>query len=119
MMELNHLSYITLWVTHFDECVIFYRRLLGLPVEHIEENFAQFVPSGCKLYLHRMEDAPPLRLHTVELHFEVEDVDVAYRSLLKRGAVFESAPENMPWGTRMAAFKDPEGFPIEIVGPLV
>jgi catechol 2,3-dioxygenase-like lactoylglutathione lyase family enzyme len=31
---------------------------------------------------------------------------------------FEHQPANMPWGTRMAAFRDPEGNAIEIVGPL-
>jgi hypothetical protein len=31
---------------------------------------------------------------------------------------FEDLPANRPWGVRMAAFRDPEGFALEIVGPL-
>jgi uncharacterized glyoxalase superfamily protein PhnB len=54
----------------------------------------------------------------VEIHFEVSDVNAAYNWLMTKGANFEQAPANMPWGTRMAALRDPEGNAIEIVGPL-
>ncbi len=118
-MNLDAISYITLWVKEFDACVAFYRDRLGLPVEHIEQNFAQFATAGTKLYLHRLGETRPLRSHTVEIHFPVEDVDAAYRSLSSKGVVFEQAPANMPWGSRMAAFRDPEGFSLEIVGPVI
>lgn len=57
-------------------------------------------------------------MHALEIHFEVPDVNTAYTKLLKRGVTFEHPPANMTWGTRMAAFRDPEGNAIEIVGPL-
>jgi hypothetical protein len=34
------------------------------------------------------------------------------------GDVFEQAPRDMPWGVRMAALRDPEGYGVEIIGPL-
>jgi lactoylglutathione lyase len=115
---LSSIPYITLWAVRFDDCVRFYRDLLGLTVEYQDENFIQFATQGTRLYMHRLGTAPPLRDHTVEIHFDVPDVDKAYRALLERGAVFDQAPEDMSWGTRMAALTDPEGYAIEIVGPL-
>ena len=116
--RLGSICYITLWVKTFDACLIFYRDLLGLPLVSADENFAQFSTSGTYLYLHRLGEAPPLRDHSLEIHFAVPDVDQAYTELVRRGLKFESAPADMPWGIRMAACRDPEGFQVEIVGPL-
>ena len=117
-MKFTQISYITLWATHFDAMVVFYRDKLGLLVEYADDHFIQFVMDGTKLYLHKLGDAPQLRDHTVEIHFDVPDVDAAYSELQQRGVVFEDPPANRPWGARMAAFRDPEGFALEIVGPL-
>lgn len=117
-MKLVSIPYITLWAVKFDEMAAFYRDQLQLPVEHRDENFIQFATQGTKLYLHRMDSAPPLREYAVEIHFDVPDVDAAYAALVARGVEFEEAPANRPWGTRMAAFRDPEGYALEIVGPL-
>jgi len=115
---LDRISYITLWVNKYDACLVFYRDTLALSLETADENFAQFATQGTKLYLHRLGDPSSLRDHALEIHFEVLDVDKAYNWLLRRGAKFEQPPANMPWGTRMAALRDPEGNAIEIVGPL-
>ena len=117
-MELKNIPYITLWAVNFDEMVAFYRDMLEIPVEFGDENFTQFATQGTKLYIHRLGTAPPLREHSVEIHFDVPDVDVAYAALVQRGVEFEDPPANRPWGARMAAFRDPEGFAVEIVGPL-
>ena len=115
---LGRISYITLWVNEYDGCLAFYRDALGLPLETADNNFAQFATQGAKLYLHRLGTKSPLRSHALEIHFEVLDVDVVYSKLHDRGVQFEDQPANMPWGARMAAFRDPEGNAIEIVGPL-
>jgi lactoylglutathione lyase len=115
---LGRISYITLWVNKYDACLAFYRDTLELSLETADENFAQFATQGVKLYLHRLGDNTPLRDHAIEIHFEAADVDAAYKRLLEKGTAFEQPPANMPWGTRMAALRDPEGNAIEIVGPL-
>ncbi|MFN2236785.1 MAG: VOC family protein [Anaerolineales bacterium] len=117
-MQLTTIPYITLWAVKFDQMVDFYRDQLQLPVEYSDENFVQFGTRGTKLYIHRLLSAPPLREHAIEIHFEVPDVDAAYTALQQRGVIFEDPPANRPWGARMAAFRDPEGFALEIVGPL-
>lgn len=115
---LRSIPYITLWVRNFEETVALYRDVLGLPVEYADESFVQFATAGTKLYLHGMKDAPPLRRRTVEIHFDVPNVDTAAEELRRRGVVFEQEPANMPWGTRQAWFRDPEGYMVELVGPL-
>lgn len=115
---LKTIPYVTLWVRNFEETLAFYRDALGLPVDHVDGDFVQFATEGTGLYLHGMRDAPPLRDRTVEIHFSVPDVDAAYEALRARGVVFEQPPSNMPWGTRQAWLRDPEGYAVELVGPL-
>jgi catechol 2,3-dioxygenase-like lactoylglutathione lyase family enzyme len=101
---LGRISYITLWVNEYDACLAFYRDMLELPLDTADENFAQFVTEGTKLYLHRLGTNSPLRAHALEIHFEVPDADAEYNSLLGRGAQIEQPPANMPWGTRIVRF---------------
>ena len=117
-MRLEKIPYITLWSTKFAATVSFYKDTLDLPVEFEDENFAQFNTSGAKLYIHRNHETRSLRDNTVEIHFQVADVDQTHNELAERGVAFEHLPQNMPWGSRMAAFRDPEGYTVEIVGPL-
>jgi len=115
---LGRISYITLWVNQYDECLAFYRDILDLPRETADENFAQFATQGTKLFLHRLADKTALRDRAIEIRFEVPYVNAEYKRLLEKGTRFEHPPANMPWVTRMAALRDPEGNAIEIVGPL-
>ncbi len=117
-MRLNKLSYLTLWTIHFDQTKQFYRDTLGLPVAQENDNFILFDTRGSRLALHRLARGQPLSRSTVEIHLEVNDVDEVYSSLRSRGVKFEEAPTNRPWGNRSANFKDPEGYVVEIVGPL-
>jgi predicted enzyme related to lactoylglutathione lyase len=43
------------------------------------------------------------------IYLIVADVDRAYRELTEKGATFEQAPTDMPWGHRVAVLRDPEG----------
>jgi uncharacterized glyoxalase superfamily protein PhnB len=54
----------------------------------------------------------------IELHFNVDDVDSTVAVLKAKGIEFRHEPANKPWGQRQAGFKDPEGFDVELVGPL-
>ena len=115
---MSKLSYVTLWAVHFDEVKALYKETLGLPVTQENENFVMFGTKGSGLAFHRLTKGPPLSRSTVEVHFEVNDVDEVYSSLKSKGLKFEEPPANRPWGTRSAGFKDPEGYVVEIVGPL-
>ncbi len=117
-MRLSKLSYLTLWAVNFDPVKKLYKDTLGLPVADENENFIMFDTKGSRLAFHRLTKAQPLSRSTVEIHLEVHDVDEVYSSLRSKGLKFDDPPTNRPWGTRSAGFKDPEGYVVEIVGPL-
>jgi uncharacterized glyoxalase superfamily protein PhnB len=49
------------------------------------------------------------------LDFGVEDVDVCYNRLRKKGITFITEPfDRKEWGARVAHFRDPDGNLIEI-----
>ena len=117
-MRLHTLSYITLWSVKFDETKRLYKDILGLPVAKENPNFIMFDTQQSRLAFHKLSKGPKLDRQTIELHLEVNDVDEVFESLQRRGVKFEEKPANKPWGTRMASFRDPEGYVVEIIGPL-
>ncbi len=117
-MRLRKLSYVTLWAVHFDEVKKLYKDTLGLPVSQENENFVMFETEGSRLAFHRIKKGPPNQRLTAELHLEVGDVDEVFSSLQVKGVKFDEKPANRPWGTRSAGFTDPEGYQVELVGPL-
>lgn len=117
-MRLGKLPYVTLWAVRFDEVKHLYKDTLGLPVAEENPNFIRFDTKGSQLAFHKLPKGPRLDRQTIELHLEVNDVDYVYSSLQRKGVKFAEKPANMPWGTRMASFHDPEGYVVEIIGPL-
>ena len=115
---MSKLPYITLWAVKFEEVIRLYRDVLGLPVAEENPSFVMFDTRGSRLAFHKLAKGARLDRQTVEVHLEVHDVDVVYDSLRQKGVKFEEKPANMPWGNRVASFKDPEGYTIEIIGPL-
>lgn len=117
-MRLSKIPYVTLWAVQFEKVKEFYKITLGLPVLQENENFVMFETKGSRLAFHKLGKAPLLERSTIELHFEVDDVDEVYSSLQRRGIKFREKPANKPWGNRIASFHDPEGYIVEIIGPL-
>jgi lactoylglutathione lyase len=54
----------------------------------------------------------------VELCLYTDDVDRAAERLRALGARELAAPEDQPWGERMAYFLDPDGRPLHLAQPL-
>jgi catechol 2,3-dioxygenase-like lactoylglutathione lyase family enzyme len=117
-MRLGKLPYVTLWSVKFDETRRFYKEVLGIPVSNENLNFVRFETKGSGLAFHRLTKGARLDRPTVELHLEVDDVDEVYSSLQGRGVSFVEKPTNRPWGTRTASLRDPEGYTVELIGPL-
>jgi lactoylglutathione lyase len=117
-MRLRKLAYVTLWAVRFEDVKTFYRDTLGLPVREEKENFIMFETEGSGLAFHKIPKGSPINRLTAELHLEVRDVDEIYSGLQAKGVKFDEKPANRPWGTRMASFRDPEGYHVEIIGPL-
>src|SRR5438105_482406 len=84
MMRLRNLSYMTLWAVKFDEEKNLYKEILGLPVTEENANFIMFGTKGSRLAFHLLKKGSRLDRQTVELHFEVDDVDEVYSALQRR-----------------------------------
>jgi lactoylglutathione lyase len=121
-------THIRLLVRDFRACFCFYRDVMGFPIAWGDEDgrYADFAAGEVVLALFdraTMAQAvgtagKPLQAEMQDsacLIFEVEDVDVAYASLVQRGAEPAAAPVDHPdWGIRTAHLRDPDGNLIEI-----
>ena len=124
-MKLDRLDYTVLIVEHLDRALFFYEQLLGLPVKHRAEAYAQLEVGETRLGLYTraaMQEtlgralAPPARnAPSCELGFLVADVDAAYGELVAAGAEPVTPPADRPWGQRTAYLADPDGHLIELV----
>jgi len=54
----------------------------------------------------------------IEVAFEANDVDAAYKTALAGGATAESPPTDKPWGQRIAYVRDLNGVLVELGSPM-
>jgi len=115
---IRRINPILLFVRDFERSLRFYKDVLGLKVQSLEdvhEEFASFRVGGIVFAIHgghRRSGRGP-----VALHFEVADCRTAYRRLRRRGVRFPRPPEKMPWGSVTALFRDPDGNELELTSP--
>ncbi len=113
---------VELIVQDLATCTAFYRDTLGLQVRESEStsNSVSFQMDNVYFFLLEAEGAAqmvssqPLNLSLGEsprvlLAAGVEDVDIAYQTLIAKGVRFLRPPTDQPWGLRTAYFADPEG----------
>jgi catechol 2,3-dioxygenase-like lactoylglutathione lyase family enzyme len=100
----------------WEECVAFYRDLLGFRTVDSKPGFVEVeVTPGARLGLIRgargreAEDRHP----ALVLTFRVSDLEQAHKTLASR---CEGVTEIMrhPWGERLFKMRDPDGRPLEI-----
>lgn len=118
------LAQVTLHVEDLDEARTFYRDILGLEVDQVDEemDFAQFrAPGGTPIGLH--VPAPGEQGQDpggpTGLFFRVEDCAQAARELEDRGGRIVEKPSERPWGAVVASVADPSGNELmffELVG---
>jgi len=128
-MEINGIAHIILTVSHFEQCVAFYRRLLpflGLhKIVHDREDYfyciggrTGFGISRCA-EIHRQERVDQARPGLHHVCFRARspnDVDAVYRLVQELGAIILRAPEEGDWapGYYSTLFEDPDGVRLEI-----
>lgn len=103
----GHLNFMILHVRDMAAARAFYTEKLGLAVVAESPAFIQFeAVGGSSFSLQADEQAAPTQ--TIELWWEVGDVDAEHAALTKRGVEIVSGPQDMPFG-RTLSVKDPEG----------
>ena len=110
------IGYVNLAVTDFNRSLVFYRDVLGLPLQFVDDKFqfAAFSAGQVRFAVvggaesKKMREARGGDFHT-GIGFCVPDVDDAHRALAAKGVRFTMTPSKQPWGGYMAMFADPDG----------
>ncbi len=129
MVRFRAPDYVVLVVEDLDRALAFYCNLLGLPLGHRSESFAQLATGATRVALYerpamaatlgRELEPPSPEAPGFELGFKVEDCDAAYAELVAGGAAPAVPPADRPWGQRTAYVRDPDGHLVELAQDLL
>jgi len=104
-----------LYCRKWQECVTFYRDVLGFPVAAANEIFVEVQPViGARIGLMNAARTrwPASRGDSFILSFRVSDIEETHQWLQKRFAGVGELKDH-PWGARLFEIEDPEGRRIE------
>jgi catechol 2,3-dioxygenase-like lactoylglutathione lyase family enzyme len=115
-MKLSHVCLIT---DNLERLKKFYQDILQLSPREFEGDYVEFPTEGAILSLFDLashEKLAPGTMraranHSVEVEFQVKDVDQEYARLkkLQWPIVWIMPPTTLPWGNRSIYFRDPDG----------
>jgi len=104
-----------LFCEKWEECVSFYRDVLGFRIVEKRDRFVEFeVTGGARIGILRPLN-PPARQRghdSVILSFRVADIEETHAELKSRCAELPAVREH-PWGARVFELRDPEGWRLE------
>jgi predicted enzyme related to lactoylglutathione lyase len=101
------LKYVMKFVADMDRAVEFYRDVLGLPLNFQSPGWSEFVTGETTLALHPATQKNPAG--SVELGFNVADLEKFYRVMTAKGLKFSMPPSKQDFGGDLAQFVDSEG----------
>ena len=110
MMKFDHLR---LPVGNLERSREWYVSALGLKVEfEVAERRTVALQDGegFAIFLEERPDAAP---NGVALWFQVDDVDVTFKTWSERGVAFAHGPQKNYWGYG-AELADPDGYPVRL-----
>ena len=119
-------------VTDLDASTAFYRDVVGLAPDAVEEGNVEFATGECTFVLESdfdqevldafgLDDPGDDRGRGVLVAVEVDDadaVDEAHRRAEEAGVDVRMEPRDVSWGRRMAILADPDGYAVEVSAPL-
>jgi catechol 2,3-dioxygenase-like lactoylglutathione lyase family enzyme len=111
-------SLVTLFVDDPSRLRDWYTQHLSLVVHEETSRFVRLADSTGRPCVAFHVGQPVEHPERAELHFEVDDVDDVYERLRGEGLRFSAAPEDKPYGWRVAALNDPAGHTVELVAPI-
>jgi predicted enzyme related to lactoylglutathione lyase len=109
---------VILYVRDIEQSKKFYTEVVGLPLDEQQSSpkFVVLAREGSPLALQELSTLPAGQAKDpggVEIAFDADDVDAAYRRWKSAGAEILSEPENMPFGRYFLA-KDPNGHYVSV-----
>jgi lactoylglutathione lyase len=108
------LSYAVKYVADMDRAVAFYRDTLGLPLKFSSPGWSEFSTGETTLALHPASAKNPPG--SVELGFDVEDIQAFHAGMTAKGVAFTMPPTRMDFGGVLAQFVDSEGGHVTVGG---
>jgi catechol 2,3-dioxygenase-like lactoylglutathione lyase family enzyme len=121
---LKQLDLLTLLVEDLEAAKAFYCDVLRLPVIRDASGYVELDSGGVRLALYsrsalaELLQVDPAELGSIDLSFATTDVDGFFEELVARGADPVATPRTMPWGHRVAFFRDRDGNLVEIFDPI-
>lgn len=112
----NHLklSHIWLYVKDTKQSIAFYRDVIGLTLTETFPDGALFDGGGVFLGIHREEGERKSLPGSAVIIFRTGRIEKEYDRLEQRGVMFDTPVRHEPYG-KIASFKDPDGYLLEIV----
>lgn len=111
----NKLFAICLLVEDFKTSLDFYKDVLGLEVNNINDTFADFKVGETSLAIFQKKEAVfmfPKKYMTSGggsvLAFQVKDIEKSCIQLKNKGVEIFEGPKTTPWGQKVAYFLDPD-----------
>lgn len=101
------LKYVIKFVADMDRAVKFHRDVLGIPVNFQSPGWSEFVTGETTLALHPATQKKPAG--SVELGFNVTNLERLYHELASKGVQFSMPPTKQDFGGVLAQFVDSEG----------
>ena len=108
------LSYVIKFVADMDRAVSFYRDVLGLPLKFQSPGWSEFATGDTTLALHPASEKNPAG--SVELGFNVADLDRFHQEMSAKGVQFSMPPTKQDFGGYLAQFVDSEGARCSVGG---
>jgi catechol 2,3-dioxygenase-like lactoylglutathione lyase family enzyme len=117
-VKLSRVGYVMIPVRDLARSLAYYRDALGLAVRFAGDEFAFLDAGGVALALRKAGNPGPAPAdHSIEIVFEVDDIDAAYEALRARGVEFRIAPRPATGDRHVTDFRDPDGHVLSIFGP--
>ncbi len=110
-----------LLVENYETSLKFYKDTLGLEVNSTDTKYADFKLGETLLAIFQKDEA--INMFSIEhmksgggsvIAFPVENVEQTCEELKQKGIEIFEGPKKMPWGQKVAYFKDPDKNILEI-----
>lgn len=117
----NKLYAVCLLVEDYEKSLRFYRDTLGLEVNSDDTHYTDFKLGDTLFAIFQKDTAtamfPKSHMNSgggAVIAFPVENVETACKELQQKGIKIFEGPKTMPWGQKVAYFKDPDGNILEV-----